>query len=266
MSLRHAEEPERRLTPEEARAFLRVHAEREAARSRDDAPTAADIAEALRLSPEETQSILREARARAYSVGSSSRRGLRPRLLWATAAALLLALALRVSAANRAAETVIVEGPVHTRPVRRAVLLGPTEEFAPSPHSVSSAMVEAPPAGFQVEIDTPNGRLASEANPRSEAAPSLLHDPAWAALQQEGIARVAEQMLADGTDERGLMGLPSVSVDVRVQGGGRTRLVVPAPAFTPPLRNDPEARARFSAALRGVLAAAWPEIERSTRG
>ena len=66
MALRHVSVPEERLSPEEARTFLRVHAEREAGGA--DGPRLEDLAEALHLPVEEARAILREARSRVATV------------------------------------------------------------------------------------------------------------------------------------------------------------------------------------------------------
>lgn len=241
MALRHAEEPERRLTPEEARAFLQVHAEREAA----DAPTVDDMAETLGLAPDEARAILAEARARAVVAPAVQTRPHNARLGLLLALAIgLIVLGLQVGVANSP----------------------PTQVAAPMP-----AAVPTPPAAVTPEIasldyfgldawadgahmgQTANSATFGQPFPRLSASDAQT-------LRTALVGRLVDQLdLQDEADPRWRTA-ERLTVGITGPDARMITVEVPLPPGTLPLTHDPDRRQRLSATLAPLLEAAWPQI------
>lgn len=243
MNLHHTEEEAARLTPEEARAFLQVHAEREAKASEPtpDVPTIEDLAESLHLPLEEAKAILREARARVAATPPPAVRQERamPLAVILGAATITFILGLRLLAANS---------------------VPPALQAAPAmmaPVSYSAG----PPNGFKIEIETPSGMtIDQEGEPAKFGTDYRRLDEAGAAALRTRLVDATLRMLDGAEDSAALREARSLAVRLRVSSGQPVTLRVPLKPFTLPLAGNPGGRESLRSSLETTLAAGWPKV------
>ena len=267
MALRFSEEPVHRLSPREARQFLQVHAEREAASTMPDAPTVHDLAEALGITSDEACSILREARARTAAPKSKPRTVSQQEAHIAT---------IILACAGIAAGSFFVFAP-RPRSVPAPAFL-PAENLSPAtpPAGVPpTLMVEppapvpirtprpaftppfspsvVPPANFMVQVESPGGSFGTNGPILGDAPDYRTLSAAEAVPVQSALVATVLDLVRPVPAER-WGGVKDFSLSIMRLGGGRTKLVVPLGPGV-----DPET---MRASLTKVVAAAWSQIVR----
>ena len=242
MNLRHDDEP---LNPEEARAFLQVHAEREArATANPEGPRIGDLAESLHIPHDEALAILREARGPVAVAPKANDR--RPFVAVALAVGLL----------------VVVLGATLTRqnaaPLQSAVAAPPAAQTGVLPADV--------PEGFDLSIQA--GRTDAEA---SGPAPKFGTDyrtlsPSDAAVLRTrlvtatlGLMQSTEGSLHPGNVAE-WMRAKELFVRLRVIGGEWTLVKVPLRPFTLPLNGNPGGRDELRRTLTALYEAGWAGV------
>lgn len=244
MALRHLGREPHPLNPEEARTFLRIHAERESARHLADAPSVEDLAETLDLSPEEAWAILREVRTRPVAVPSYAwltRTGLAALVLLPL---VMLALLATMRSAEAGASVPTPPAPVWAPPV-------PVAPPAPS---------FGVPAGFQVEVRAATFDAVS-VGPADGLAPDPrdLSHVEGAGLRERLVTAIVG--MVDAAPKGGGTGFESrLTVRVGRTGTRPTSLEIPMEPYGFEPARDFRVREGLRAALSPLLAAAWPEI------
>lgn len=248
MNLRHDDEP---LSPEEARAFLQVHAEREARGTQGT--RVADLAESLNLSPDETRSILAEAKARA---------GKRPSfVLLACGLALiagLLLVAQMLLALNRS------PGAVAAAPSTTVPLMG-VASATPSPALKTGTVPVEVPEGFEIAIRVPGAETTASGPPAKSGTDVRTLDAGETMRVRDQLVEATLAMMENALrDSEAWMRAQELSVYLRVAGGGWTLVRVPLKPFTLPLQGNPGGRASLRATLGALYEAGWSDVVRAS--
>lgn len=254
MNLRHDDEP---LSPEEARAFLQVHAEREAHASKGlpDGPRLADLAASLRLPLDEARSILDEARSRVRP---------RPRGIDRT---VLLGALLGI-----AMVIIVIVGVAWPSPKPSLAATG-----ARTPVALQQIAVQAPsaitagtepvlvPDGFEIAIRVPDARVGASGSPLTPGTNPRGWSDSEAGAVRERLVEASLAMVNNALENSGpWMRAQELSVDLRVAGGGWTLVKVPLRPFTLPLEGNPQGREELRRTLRVLYEAGWGDVLRAT--
>ena len=251
MSLRTTSDESPRLTPEEARAFLQIHAEREEGRHEvaPDAPTVESMAELLHLSPEETRSILAEARSRATVPVVEPKRTVRREGLWAAGAlgmALLLAGISLVS--------------FRTAPAAPQIAIAAEAPVVQAIKVAEAAPALGPPDGWQIDIEAAGYNVSRSGEPATFGTDfRRLSAPETVALRQRLVDATLD-VLKEVKPGSPWAEARTISVGYRVIGGQWTRLIVPVKPFTLPFAGNPEGRADLRKMLDRTIDAGWDSI------
>ena len=249
MSLRYGEEEEP-LSAETTRAFLQVHAEREARvqATPPDAPTVADLAESLHLSREETEAILREARARVARTSKPVARS-RPSYRLAVAAGSVLLAGLLLLSLGTVQRNLTVAPPM-------SVMASPPTMVDPG-----TALAN----GFEIRLTFGNAGESTQEGlpPKFGTSYRNLSFETAAAVRGRLVERILN--IATAVDlGRSPSGVGSLTVRLRVAGGKETSILVPVPPYTFPLAGNPGAREALQESVAKVLDAAWPAVVEAT--
>ena len=270
--MRHEAEGEA-LNPETTRAFLRVHAEREARAQAPppDAPTVADLAESLGMPLEEAQSILREARARvagesvvdeqAYEAGGSMVRRSRTIALTFVGLGVLIlgTLLLRprtVPAPSWASETIPLVTP--------AQMATPDPFMTPYAPGAAVTNVDRLANGFEISVAGGNMETTEPGTTPPFGTSYRALSPETAQMVREEVAERVVKLVGDPETVGHLQNAGSLKVVLKVAGGKPTTLRVPIPAYSLPFEGNPGAREALKASLVRTMEAGWPAIVDAT--
>ncbi len=257
MSLRYREEPEERLSPEEAQAFLRVHAEFEA--DAQEGPRIEDLAESLQIPVEEARRILQEARRRSTAaVPLRRRRRNAPYGVVTAGVATLASLALL---SFRLSTTPGLKRPVILASAPAAIIAPPAAMTAsPLPMSAPSPV----PDGFSIDVVSPSGStFEMDGNPARLGTDYRNLNDADAASLRGRLADAVLTMLRDAPrDDLTWRDSRNLTVGLRI-GGDAVRFTVPLEPFTLPLEGNESGRESLRQTLEKVFAAGWPSVVRS---
>ena len=248
--MRHEAEGEA-LNPETTRAFLRVHAEREARAQAPppDAPTVADLAESLGMPLEEAEAILREARARVAAVAPKAKRRVNPVALLGGVAVgiVLLGSSLVLTAAPADPSTIQlpeVASPVYATKLDTTPLANGFEISVAGGNMETTEPGTTPPFGYETSY-----RALS---------------PETAQMVREEVAERVVKLVGDPETVGHLQNAGSLKVVLKVAGGKPTTLRVPIPAYSLPFEGNPGAREALKASLVRTMEAGWPAIVDAT--
>ena len=270
--MRHEEEGEA-LNPETTRAFLRIHAEREARAQAPppDAPTVADLAESLGMPLEEARSILREARARvaaesavageAHEAGGSTVRGSRT-LSWTfLGAGVLLFGTLLMSVRTVPAPSSAYE----TNPLVVPAQMAPPDPFmTPDSSGMTVTNVDRLANGFEISVASDTTTVTLPGTPPGYGTSYRKAEYASAWAVRERLAQRIVDLVKRSDAEGVFVNARVLNVGLRVGGGKTTTLRVPVPPYAFPLTGNDGAEAGLLRSVERTIEVGWDAIVDAT--
>ena len=270
--MRHEEEGEA-LNPETTRAFLRVHAEREARAQAPppDAPTVADLAESLGMPLEEARSILREARSRvvgeAAVAGETEAVGQNPTvggrtLAWTFLGAGVLLLGTLLTsfrtapAPSSASETIPLVTP--------AQMATPDPFMTPYAPGAAVTNVDRLANGFEISVASDTTTVTEPGTPPGYGTSYRKAEFASAWAVRERLAQRIVDLVKRSDAEGVFVNARVLNVGLRVGGGKTTTLRVPVPPYAFPLTGNAGAEEALRRSVEDALEAGWPAIVDAT--